>query len=248
MKQKSNTDFLLDVFERFGKSDAQAALDFVRRNKPLLNHDEEKAAQLQENTIQPVDLGLPSGTLWADRNLGSKSVEDYGAYVSWGNTDLRFPKEFDDEWGDNDKAFDCIEDFDYDEYQKTPGAKLTENIDAKHDAATVNLGDSWHMPTREQFNELYDNCDWIRKTINGVNGYLVISKINGNSIFFPAAGSGYGSSLDDRGTLGLYWSSSLYSADSGYNLYFNSSSVYPQDNSYRYGGFSVRAVQYSQNK
>ena len=248
MKQKSNIDFLLDVFERFGKSDAQAALDFVRRNQPLLNHDEEKAAQLQEDTIQPVDLGLPSGTLWADRNLGSKSVEDYGAYVSWGNTDLRFPKESDDEWGDNDKAFDCIEDFDYDEYQKTSGAKLTENIDAKHDAATVNLGDSWHMPTREQFNELYDNCDWIRKTINGVNGYLVTSKINGNSIFFPAAGSGYGSSLSNRGTSGYYWSSSLYSADSGYNLNFNSSSVNPQDYSNRCHGFSVRAVKYSQNK
>ena len=143
MNQTTNTNFLLDIFERFGKSEAQAALDFVRKNQQA---PAEQVVNKQDEGIQPVDLGLPSGTLWADRNLGAKSPSDYGAFVSWGNTDLHFPDKGDVDWGDNDDAFRDYE-FTEEEYEDTPGAKLKGDLDLEHDAAHVNLGGNWRMPT-----------------------------------------------------------------------------------------------------
>ena len=188
-----------------------------------------------------VDLGLPSGTLWCDRNVGSKSPYDDGAYFSWGNTEPHYPHNTND-WGNTDDVSDGYS-FYRDTYEKTAGAKLKGNIDLEHDAAHANMSDKWHMPTSEQFQELYDHCSWERKTINGVNGYLVTSRINGNSIFFPAAGSRYGTGLYGHGSYGYYWSASLYSSANGYNLGFSSGGVYPQDGNNRFCGVSVRAVQ-----
>lgn len=238
MNQTTNTNFLLDIFERFGKSEAQAALDFVRKNQQA---PAEQVVNKQDEGIQPVDLGLPSGTLWADRNLGAKSRSDYGAFVSWGNTDLHFPEKGDVDWGDNDDAFKDYE-FTEEEYEDTPGAKLKGDIDLEHDAAHVNLGGNWRIPTKEQFIELYENCKWIRATIESVNGYLVVSKINQESIFLPCSGDGYDSSWSSRGSYGCYWSGSLYSATSGRSLHFSSGGVYPQSNDNRFYGFAVRPV------
>lgn len=198
----------------------------------------------KECDVKPVDLGLPSGTLWADRNLGAKSPSDYGAFVSWGNTDLHFPDKGDVDWGDNDDAFKDYE-FTEEEYEDTPGAKLKGDIDLEHDAAHVNLGGNWRMPTYEQLIELYRNCRWIRKTIDGVNGYLVVSKINQASIFLPCSGLGYGSSWYNRGSYGYYWSGSLSSATNGRYLSFGSGGVYPQYGNSRFLGFAVRPVQTS---
>ncbi len=111
------------------------------------------------------------------------------------------------------------------------------------EANNADLGDDWHVPTRHDFQELCDNCtsEWV--TENGVRGRRFTSKVNGNSIFFPAAGGCNGASLNDRGSYGFYWSSSRYSDSSAYYLYFYSSNVYPQNYRSRYLGFSVRAVQ-----
>ena len=239
MNQTTNTNFLLDIFERFGKSEAQAALDFVRKNQQV---PAEQVVNKQDEGIQPVDLGLPSGTLWADRNLGAKSRSDYGAFVSWGNTDLHFPDKGDVDWGDNDDAFKDYE-FTEEEYEDTPGAKLKGDIDLEHDAAHVNLGGNWRIPTKEQFIELYENCKWIRATIEGVNGYLVVSKINQESIFLPCSGDGNDSSWSGRGSYGSYWSGSLQSAAYGQNLLFDSGDVYPRDTSSKFGGLTVRPVE-----
>jgi hypothetical protein len=113
----------------------------------------------------------------------------------------------------------------------------------EHDAARVNMGEPWQMPTEEQIKELFDNCDWVRKTINGINGYLVTSKINGNVIFFPASGNGYGTSWNYRGAYGYFWSSSWNSARDARYLGFASGGVYPQGTYGRYLGFAVRPVQ-----
>ena len=185
--------------------------------------------------ITAVDLGLPSGRLWADRNVLAKSPEDAGAYFSWGNMEPHFPNV--NGWGDN--AFEYQ--FSRVEYAQTGGFLLKDAIPA-HDAATVNLGKPWCMPSKEDFEELYEHCDWVRKTINGINGYLVTSKANGNTLFFPAAGYGGGTSLYNAGARGHYWSRSLRSSAYGYDLYFNNSGVYPADNSSRFCGYSVRAV------
>lgn len=114
---------------------------------------------------------------------------------------------------------------------------------ASDDAANANWGGDWRMPTIDEIDELVNNCTWTWITQNGVKGYKVTSKTNGNSIFLPAAGSRNDLSLSSAGSDGDYWSSSLNtsSSDSAYSLYFNSGSVGWHNSSRRYGQ-SVRAV------
>ena len=132
------------------------------------------------------------------------------------------------------------------------GAKSEEDCGFLMDFDTANsiqFEDGWHLPTKEDFIELDDNCShkWIIN--NGVPGMLFTSIHNGNSIFLPAAGYSWfdddehGATLNNRGSLGYYWSSSYYSAALAYYLYFSSSGVGPQSNNSRRYGFTVRAVQ-----
>lgn len=185
-----------------------------------------------------IDLGLPSGLLWADRNVGAKSPEDDGLYFSWGNI---VGHTADDEYN-----------FDEDVYEDTSGAKLRENYqpgDFDYDAAkryNIRFGIKSRMPRMPRmadYAELAEYCDhkWVEQ--NGVKGMQFTSRINGNSIFFPASGRRLGTSLYYRGSNGYYWSASLYSQTGGYSLFFNSGSVHPAYDSIRYYGFSVRAVQ-----
>ena len=197
-----------------------------------------------------VDLGLPSGKKWAIGNIisegngGYKVGEetDFGAYFSWGNIVPHFSA--------NGSTFDDSYDFGTSNsgpYASTPGASVGANIptnDAQHDAALALLGSPWHLPTKDDFQELYDNTDNEWTTINGVAGRKFMKKTDHSVyVFFPAAGRGRGTSLSDRGSYGYYWSGSWLSADRAYSLYFYSSSVYPQDSNNRYRGCSVRAVQ-----
>lgn len=195
-----------------------------------------------------VDLGLPSGTLWADRNVDATAPEEDGSYFSWGNITGHKSTNgstFDDsyDWGSKNNG----------PYASTPGASIQftsqhKNADyatnSGYDAAHENLGGSWRMPTENEFQELYNNTDNEWTSINGVYGRKFMKKSDHSVyVFFPAAGRGYRTSLDSRGFDGSYWSSSLYSADRGYNFYFDSSNVTPQNYNYRYYGCSVRAVQ-----
>ena len=241
----------MQLLKEFGIIDEKKSVDFCREAYKFLTEGEQNdtpsdtPAVFSEEAIA-VDMGLPSCTLWCDRNVGAKSPEDYGAFFSWGNTDPHYPNRGNMDWGDDDDGFDYS--FDSDTYEKTAGYKLEGNIDVAHDAARVNMGEPWQMPTEEQIKELFDNCDWVRKTINGINGYLVTSKINGNVIFFPASGIGDGTSWNNRGSNGYYWSSSWNSARLARNLGFYSDGVYPQYTSNRYYGFAVRPVQLSHQK
>ena len=99
------------------------------------------------------------------------------------------------------------------------------------------------MPTQPEFQELYDNCDSEWTDEDGVAGRRFTSRINGNSIFFPASGHRDGTGLSSRGSYGYYWSSSLSSQARGYILRFNASGVNPAYYDDRFYGFSVRAVQ-----
>lgn len=241
----------MQLLKEFGVIDEKKSVDFCREAYKFLTEGEQNdtpsaAPAVSSEEAIAVDMGLPSGTLWCDRNVGAKSPEDYGAFFSWGNTDPHYPNRDNMDWGDDDDGFDYS--FDSDTYEKTAGYKLEGNIDMAHDAARVNMGEPWQMPTEEQIKELFDNCDWVRKTINGINGYLVTSKINGNVIFFPASGSGSGTSWVSRGAVGYYWSSSWNSARDARYLYFYSGGVYPQSTCDRYYGFAVRPVQLSHQK
>lgn len=223
---------LLDIYERFELTkSAQGAMDFVRRNIEVESCEPLEFDMTKKDDYMPVavDLGLPSGVKWADRNVGAKSPEETGLFFSWGNVEgMEIGK---------------VCDFSEEAYAETEGAKLKGDLDAAHDASTVNLGAPWRMPTDEEFQELYDNCDWEWTTENGYYGMRFTSKVNGESIFFAASGYGYGSSWNGRGSYGYYWSASFNSSRSARNLYFNSGGVYPQNNLSRFYGFAVRAVQ-----
>lgn len=238
----------MQLLKEFGIIDEKKSVDFCREAYKFLTEGEQSdkpsaAPAVSSEEAIAVDMGLPSGTLWCDRNVGAKFPEDYGAFFSWGNTDPHYPNRDNMDWGDDDDGFDYS--FDSDTYEKTAGYKLEGNIDMAHDAARVNMGEPWQMPTEEQIKELFDNCDWVRKTVNGINGYLVTSKINGNAIFFPASGGGYGTTWSHRGARGYYWSSSWYSARLARVLGFYSGGVYPQFTGDRFNGFAVRPVQLS---
>ena len=246
-----NQDLKMQLLKEFGISDEPKTIDFCREaykfliegdTMKLVGYDENGAPIIEKTSFSPynttpkeitaVDLGLPSGTLWADRNIGAKSPEDFGLYFSWGNVE------------GHAIGSGC----DFDEYNDTQGHDVGGELDTEHDAARFNLGEPWMMPTKEQFQELVDNCtsEWCCE--NGYVGRRFTSKINGNSVFFPAAGLGNGTSVNNVGSNGYYWSSSWDSADGAYNMNFDSSSVYPQNDNYRYLGFSVRAVQISPTK
>ena len=241
----------MQLLKEFGIIDEKKSVDFCREAYKFLTEGEQNdtpsaAPAVSSEEAIAVDMGLPSGTLWCDRNVGAKFPEDYGAFFSWGNTDPHYPNRDNMDWGDDDDGFDYS--FDSDTYEKTAGYKLEGNIDMAHDAARVNMGEPWQMPTEEQIKELFDNCNWVRKTINGINGYLVTSKINGNVIFFPASGYGGGTTWNNRGSYGGCWSSSWGSARYARNLSFYPSGVNPQYTGNRYYGFAVRPVQLSHQK
>ena len=181
-----------------------------------------------------VDLALPSGVLWADKNIGASTPYEDGLYFSWGNITGHT--------GDDGYDFGTSNDG---PYASTPGAALTGNIptNTTYDAARHNMGAPWRMPTVGEFQELNANCDSEWTDEDGVAGRRFTSLINGNSIFFPASGDRYGTGLHNRGSNGYYWSSSLDSQDYGYYLYFSSEGIGPASSHYRFYGFSVRAVQ-----
>ena len=181
-----------------------------------------------------VDLGLPSGRKWAEANVGATNAWEIGLYFSWGNV--------------IGHAEGSGYNFDQNTYNGTPGAALTGDIavGTTYDAARAIMGGSWRMPTKDEFQELYDNTDseWVAD-YHGIAGRKFMKKTNHNVfIFLPAAGFYNGTTLYYRGPHGFYWSRSIHSnASSGYNLNFNSSGVYPQDYSSRFIGLTVRAVQ-----
>ena len=194
-----------------------------------------------------VDLGLPSGTLWATCNVGASTPEEYGDYFAWGETE---PKDY----------------YDWNSYKWCNGSNMTltkyctdssygyngffdnkTELDLEDDAAYVNWGSSWRMPTLDQQIELIDNCTWTWTTQNGVNGHLFTGP-NGKTLFLPAAGQRSGSSLINAGTLGCCWSRTLNSSDTdcAHSLFFNSGRM-DWGSSSRIYGIPVRAVRVSQN-
>lgn len=181
-----------------------------------------------------VDLALPSGLLWCEHNVGASTPYEDGLYFSWGNVTGHT--------GDDGYDFGTSNDG---PYASTPGAALEGNIPSNntYDAARHNMGAPCRLPTVGEFQELNSNCDSEWTDEDGVAGRRFTSRINGNSIFFPASGSRLGTGLYDHGSVGYYWSSSLYSSAYGYRLSFDSGGVNPASNNSRFYGFSVRAVQ-----
>ena len=187
-----------------------------------------------------VDLGLPSGLLWATRNVGATSPGDYGDYFAWGETTPKSSSEWSNYrycHGGPLQLTKYCSDSPYGYNGFTDNLTILQPGD---DAATANYGG--RTPTREEWQEMMDNTTSQWTTQNGVNGRR-FTGANGNSLFLPAAGYLWGSSLNEAGSYGSYWSSSLVTdnPDYAFCFVFDSSSLGMLDDS-RVDGFPVRAV------
>lgn len=195
-----------------------------------------------------VDLGLPSGTLWATCNVGANTPEEYGDYFAWGETESKETYNWSTYkwWG----GYNTFTKYCIDSSYGTVDNKT--ELDPEDDAACVNWGPAWRMPSIEQISELCNSCTWKKETRNGVNGSLVIGP-NGNTIFLPAAGYRLDGTFDETGSVCRYWSSTLASgfpdSDTACLLYAYFMSDYAIDyyGDYRYSGNTVRAVRLLQD-
>ena len=232
------------------------ALPFV-----FISCDDDKDEPSAQDGHEYVDLGLPSGTMWATCNIGANTPEEYGDYFSWGET---APKDL----------YDCtnykwwlyeatpINDFSYlvkETWYKYYSQNWTDNgtvdgdfktmLDPEDDAAYVNWGPKWRTPSLAQIQELMEKCNWEFIQRKGVNGYLVTGP-NRKSIFLPASG-GYSDKIFNDRRYGYYWSRMrcspnilpIEAADQGeaYIMFFSSSSKEVWYD-HRYDGIPVRPV------
>ncbi len=200
------------------------------------------------NGHEYVDLGLPSGTLWATCNVGASKPEDYGDYFAWGEIKQK-----------------TVYDWDTYKYSKVK-QRIFKKVDlltkycnksaygyegftdeltvlqSADDPATTNWGNGWEMPSKEQWEELNENTKSSWTTRNGVKGRLFTAS-NGNSLFLPAAGDRWYGELIGAGYYGYYWSSSLYTdvPSDAWGFYFDSGYAVSSSGGRDYGR-SVRAV------
>ena len=181
------------------------------------------------NGHEAVDLGL--SVKWATCNIGADKPEEYGDYFAWGETE---PK---DEYSDVNYTFN----------DATNGSTHvdigTVIAGTKYDAAHTLWGDNWRMPTLAEIQELCKKCTWKLAKLNGIKGQLVTGP-NGNSIFLPAAGFRFGTSLGDCGSRGQYWSatSNGNGCDAYYLLFYLSFGASDVLDNGGWGGNSIRPV------
>lgn len=191
------------------------------------------------NGHEYVDLGLPSGTLWATCNVGALNPEEYGGYYAWGETEEKsvYSRET-YKWCNGSK--NTITKYCTESIHGTVDNKTT--LEAEDDVARVKWGEDWRMPTADEQQELVDNCIWSRGRLNGVDGYWITSKQNGKSIFLPTAGCFIGKEVQYCGLFGYFWSGTLCNDNSNaycirfYNDYNN------REGYGRSAGFTVRPV------
>ena len=229
----------LGGFMLFGGGSDDAVVKDSANKKDSVN----KEITVAENTInghECVDLGLPSGTKWATCNVGADKPEEFGNHYAWGETETKEDYSWSTyKWcnGSYDKITKYCSNSSYGRVDNKRKLELSDDVARKQ------WGSSWRLPTKAEFEELLNNCTWTWTEQNGVKGYKVTSKKNGNSIFLPAAGWRGGTSLYYQGTLGYYWSSTPHESNSynAYGLDFYSGYHYSNWN-YRDYGQSVRPV------
>lgn len=219
---------------------------YVKPNVSLCDDKGKVYYNLNANGHPYVDLGLPSGTLWATMNVGALKPSDYGLYFQWGDpvgyTADQVGKDKQFNWSDYKWYLSGKDDDDSLRLKKytTTSAKL----ELEDDAAHANMGGSWHIPTPNQIRELRDNTTSKWTTQDGVIGRLFTSKKDqSKSIFIPAAGYANGGIVDDYGRPGKVWSSMLSTSNvsDGENLHVSLKYTYLGSSS-RYLGYSVRGV------
>ncbi len=240
---------------------------FATKDSMMVLAKEVKTFTTEEFKAEAVDLGL--SIKWANVNVGANAPEEYGDYFAWGETEPYYAEGHSQDSPCSNWQSGKSGGYDWSSYKWSNNVSWTgmtkytypdgrtdgiwyrgssfvgDNktvLDAEDDAATVNWGGSWRMPTKAEQDELLTKCTWTWTTQNGVKGYKVVGP-NGNSIFLPAAGYRYHSSLRSAGSSCNYWSSSLCAN------YSNGAYLLNIDSYYRYWsdigrcyGQSVRPV------
>jgi len=150
--------------------------------------------------VKEVDLGLPSGIKWANMNIGANNMKEYGSYFAWGetepSTDYAWSSYKWGSWNENLKRASLT--------------KYNNALNPEDDAASTNWGGKWRMPTKDEFQELIDNCDAQFETLS--NDSVVVkftSKKNGKSIYLPLAGWFNGRHITWERQFGYYWTSTV---------------------------------------
>ena len=199
---------------------------------------------INNNGFGYVDLGLPSSTLWATCNVGASKPSDYGLYFQWGDI-VGYTKDqvgigkgkkrFGTDWSDDNWRWKDVIKY------TTKSATLELEFDAAH----INMGGDWHMPSTAQIQELIDNATSTWEEMDGVKGILFTStKDTSKSIFIPAAGDAWNSLVGGIGIYGGIWSSMLnedYIYKAAKYLFFDSSGANIGNNHYS-DGLSIRGV------
>ena len=193
------------------------------------------------NGYDYVDLGLPSGTMWATCNVGANTPESYGDYYAWGETQPKTTYDWNNYIWSNGNGRQLTKYCSKADYGYYGFSDNLTNLLPSDDAATAKWGYGWRTPTKEEWDELCQSTsqNWIIR--NGVDGWLFIAN-NGNSIFMPAAGYRLNEDLFDAGGYGGYWSSTL---DTSYPLNawdFSFGSGLYENILNRRNGRSIRAV------
>lgn len=191
---------LLQALESGNMSDKEAMAEVAKKIKELeLN----AGVGVPKETMEYVDLGLPSKIMWAKCDLGETSPEKYGDCYSWGET-----------WTKTSWEYYYFTDIVDDQYTKYDSRDKRYFLEKEDDVAYLRLGEGWRYPTWNEMQELIDNCTVTESTLNGWPGVMFVSKINNNYIFF-------GYSTKDV-TRGRRWSSAVVPSDPtrAYCLYF----------------------------
>ena len=216
----------------------ESGMDFEEACSKVESEEEEKVKKLP---YEYVDLGLPSGLKWCKTDVGSFKEGDSGLYFAWGET-----KGYKDTTGEKKFTWDDYKfgkENELSKYNETDGKTV---LDPEDDAATVNMGEGWRMPTYEEYQELMDNTtwEWIENYNNTFLDVMKLtSKINGNYIIFPASGYYHSGWLGYAGSIGYFCSSSLTPSDArDIHYFYVSGRGKGVSIGYRYVGQFVRGV------
>lgn len=210
------------------------------------------AVQMQTAQVpvpSKVDMGTKSGALWGSFNVGADKPEDFGDYYAWGETEVK-----DDYTWANYRFGTKTTLNKYNTLSANGTVDNKRRLDPEDDVARVKIGGKWRMPTMEEQNELLDESlfTWTWTNLNGVEGYSVKCKANGNTIFIPVAGFWHDGNNTWLGKGGDIWSDTLFPGNdsrfpqsgpwNAYSLLFTSSSHSENQGSLRYYGRNVRPV------
>lgn len=210
------------------------------------------STDMQVDGHASVDLGLPSGTIWASCNVGATLPEETGDYFSWAETKGRMAGKTDYSWEtyawSSTSAFNASDIIitKYCDHMVYGRADHRMEIEAEDDVASMEWGPSWSIPSKKQVEELLNKkyTTSYYTVVHGVPGRMITSKVNGRSIFLPSSGCYYGRSVSDADCYGCYWTRSLKKGreDGVYVLYSDVKKFNIDVDQQRFCGRSVRPV------